>query len=159
MKLFAPILGWLVAVGLHGAWNLSASSGLAGFLSAYLPSRCRCSSAVAVLALLARQREGRLVARHLAVYANTGWLAPREVAMLGSLPERREAQGWAARTAGPGRKRAMRDFQELGSELAFLRERMGQGTAPVHAPRLELQMLNGMVAARLRFVPQPAYRR
>lgn len=153
VRLLAPVGGWLIAVALHGAWNLSASSGLAGFLSAYVAVQVPVFVAVVVLALLARQREGRLIARHLAVYANTGWLSPREVVMLGSLPERREAQGWASRIGGPGARRAMRDFQELGSELAFLRERIGRGTAPPDAQAQEYALLAAMSQLRARFVP------
>src|SRR4051794_34234371 len=130
VKVVAPVLGYCVAVLLHGAWNLSAASGLAGFASAYVLLQVPVFIGFATLAIVARRREGRLVARHLAVYGNTGWLSPAEVAMLSSLPARRDARNWAARTGGSPARRAMRDFQELGSELAFLRERMARGTAP-----------------------------
>jgi PncC family amidohydrolase len=107
----------------------------------------------ATLAIVARRREGRLVARHLAVYGSTGWLSPAEVAMLSSLPARRDARNWAARTGGQGARRAMRDFQELGSELAFLRERMARGTAPQDAATVEYAMLATASTLRGRFLP------
>jgi hypothetical protein len=96
-----------------------------------------------------------LIARHLALYAQTGWLTRAETAMLASLPTRREARGWAARTGGSRAHDAMRDFQELGSELAFLRERMMRGSAPPDASTQELALLAAMSAQRAGFMPVP----
>ncbi len=150
----APVGGWVVAVLLHGAWNLSASSGLQGFVTAYVVFQIPVFLAVVILALVARRREGRLIARHLQVYGTTGWLSPQEIAMLSSLPARRDARGWAGRTGGAGARQAMRDFQEMGSELAFLRERMVHGTAPDDARTVEYAMLARMSALRAGFVPR-----
>jgi hypothetical protein len=49
----------------------------------------------------------------------------------------------------------MRDFQEMASELAFLRERMVRGTAPPDARQQEFAMLATMSAVRGRFLPRP----
>jgi RsiW-degrading membrane proteinase PrsW (M82 family) len=153
VQLVAPVAGWCVAVVLHAAWNASASSGLRGFVSVYVAVQLPLLVAVAALAVVARRREGRLIGRHLAVYCSTGWLSHDEVGMLASLRGRRDARKWALRTAGrPGRK-AMRDFQELGSELAFLRERMVHGTAPADAMEQEHGMLAAMSTLRGRFLP------
>ena len=154
VKIAAPLLGYCVAVLLHGAWNLSAASGLAGFASAYVLLQVPVFIGFATLAIVARRREGRLVARHLAVYGSTGWLTQAEVAMLASLPARRDARNWAARTGGPEARRAMQDFQELGSELAFLRERMARGTAAPDASTQEYAMLATASVLRGRFLPQ-----
>jgi hypothetical protein len=150
----APLLGWVVAVLLHAAWNLSASSGLAGFSAAYALFQVPVFAAFILLAIMARRREGRLIATHLTVYGSTGWLSPQEIAMLSSLPARRDARSWAQRTGGPDARRAMRDFQELGSELAFLRERMVHGTAPDDARTQEYALLAAMSALRGGFVPR-----
>ena len=154
VKIIAPILGWCVAVLLHGAWNLSAASGLAGFVSVYVVVQLPVFAAFVGLALWARHREGQLIAQHLAVYGSTGWLTPAEVAMLASLPRRRDARGWAKRTGGPAARQAMRDFQELASELAFLRERMAHGTAPPDARTTEYSMLAAMSQLRSGFLPR-----
>jgi RsiW-degrading membrane proteinase PrsW (M82 family) len=155
VRVLAPLGGFALAVGLHAAWNLSALSGLDGFLGVYVLVQVPIFAACVVLALLARRREGVLIARHLALYARTGWLTRAETAMLASLPTRREARGWAARTGGPHAHDAMRDFQELGSELAFLRERMTRGSAPPDAPAQELALLAAMSAQRAAFMPAP----
>jgi RsiW-degrading membrane proteinase PrsW (M82 family) len=155
VRVLAPVAGYLVAVLLHGAWNFSASTGLSGFVSAYVAVQLPIFVGFVVLAVLARRREGTLISRHLAVYASTGWLAPAEVGMLASLAARRDARGWAQRVGGPAAKRAMRDFQEMASELAFLRERMVHGTAPDDARDREYAMLAAMSALRAQFLPRP----
>ncbi len=154
VKLIAPVLGYCTAVVLHGIWNLTATSGLSGFVSAYIVFQVPVFMAFVALALYARRREGRLVASHLAVYGSTGWLTPAEVAMLSSLPARREARDWAARTGGGTSRRAMRDFQEVASELAFLRERMANRTAPPDARQQEYAMLASLSALRSGFLPK-----
>lgn len=154
VKIVAPVLGWCVAVLLHGAWNLSATSGLAGFVSVFVLFQIPLFVAFIALAWYARHREGRLIARHLAVYGSTGWLSGGEIRMLASLPARRDARGWAQRTGGRDARRAMRDFQELGSELAFLRERMSRGTAPEDAVTEERAMLASMSSLRGVFLPR-----
>jgi protease PrsW len=157
LRVAAPVLGWCIAVVLHGLWNLSASS-LQGFIAAYVLVQVPIFVVAVSLALYARRREGRLIGRHLAVYGTTGWLTGREIEMLASLPARRDARGWAGRTGGNDARRAMRDFQELGSELAFLRERMERGTANPDAPTLEYGMLTAMTQLRVKFVPRWATR-
>jgi RsiW-degrading membrane proteinase PrsW (M82 family) len=156
-RVLAPVAGYGVAVFLHGAWNLSASTGLSGFVTGYVVVQLPIFMAFALLAVLARRREGRLIQRHLAVYASTGWLASTEVGMLSSLAARRDARGWAQRIGGPKAKRAMRDFQELGSELAFLRERMVHGTASSDARNQEYAILASMSVLRGKFLPRPGF--
>ena len=150
----APLAGWVVAVLVHGAWNFSAISGLQGFVAGYLFLQLPFFAVAVTLAVMARRREGRLIARHLEVYAASGWLTPAEVSMLSRMPDRRNARAWASRTSGPDAGRAMRDFQELGSELAFLRERMSRGTAPDDAADVEHRMLATMWHLRPRFLPR-----
>ncbi|MBK6871464.1 MAG: PrsW family intramembrane metalloprotease [Kineosporiaceae bacterium] len=148
VALFAPILGFVVAVVLHGAWNLSASSGLNGFLTGYVLLQVPVFVLFGVMAVMARRREGRLIERNLTVYASTGWLSAAEVRMLGSLAERRQARAWARGMGGSLAERAMDEFQDLGSELAFLRERMVRGAGAPDARHHELSMLTTMAGLR-----------
>jgi protease PrsW len=154
-RFVAPVVGWVVAVALHAVWNLAAVSGVEGFLTTYVLVQVPLFLAAVVVAVLARRREGRLVARHLDVYAGSGWLTPAEVRMLSSLPERASARSWADRTLGRDARTAMRDFQDLATELAFLRERMSHGTAPHDAAATELRLLQTMWHLRSRFLPRP----
>jgi RsiW-degrading membrane proteinase PrsW (M82 family) len=153
VRVLAPLGGFAAAVALHAAWNLSTLSGLAGFLGVYVAVQVPIFVACVALAVLARRREGRLIERHLGAYARTGWLTRGEAAMLASLPARREARGWASRTGGPSARTAMREFQDLGAELAFLRERMLRGTAPTDAHTHELALLAGLSERRAAFLP------
>lgn len=153
VKVLAPLLGWATAVVLHSAWNLGSLTSVQGFVTSYLFLQVPIFVVAVVIALLARRREGRLVARHLAIYATTGWLTAGEVRMLSSLPERRRARDWARRTTGSDGRRAMRDFQELATELAFLRERMTRGTAPQDAAATEVTLLRTMWQLRRGFLP------
>jgi protease PrsW len=156
VRILAPLAGYLVAVSLHGAWNLSASTGMSHFVVVYIVVQLPIFIGFVALAVGARRREGVLISRHLAVYASTGWLAGGEVAMLASLRARQEARRWAQRAGGAGARRAMRDFQEMASELAFLREKMVRGAAPEDARRQEFAMLAAMSALRGRFLPPVA---
>jgi hypothetical protein len=150
----APLGGWLVAVVLHAAWNLAAVSSLGGFVTGYVLFQVPIFVAAVVLAVLARRREGRVVATNLEVYVRSGWLTQGEVRMLASLPERSTARAWAQRTSGDDARTAMRDFQELATELAFLRERMTHGTAPSDAAETELRTLQTLWHLRSRFLPR-----
>jgi RsiW-degrading membrane proteinase PrsW (M82 family) len=152
VKVLAPVTGWMVAVLLHGVWNFSASLGSAFFLL-FVVVQVPLFAGFVVMAVLARRREGRLITEHLAIYVQTGWMASGEVGMLGSLRARREARNWAARTGGPAARAAMRDFQELGSELAFLRERITRGTSSADAQQVEYALLSSMTQLRRSFTP------
>jgi hypothetical protein len=155
VKIAAPVLGFAVAVLLHGAWNLSASSGLNGLIAGYVLFQVPVFVLFGVMAVMARRREGRLIERNLAVYGTTGWLTPGEVGMLGSLAARRQARQWARGTGGRLAERAMREFQDLGSELAFLRERMIRGAAAPNAREHEYAMLTSMAGLRRVFLAGP----
>lgn len=155
VKVLAPIAGWVVAVLLHGTWNASASLGLNGFIGSYVAVQVPLFLAAVAVALLVRRREARLLRRHLQAYAGSGWLTAAEVAMLSSLHERSRARDWAGRTLGPVAQRSMRSFQEQASELAFLRERMVNGTAAHDARDVELRTLQTMWHLRRGFLPRP----
>ena len=152
VRVLAPVLGYLVAVGLHGLWNYSASLG-STFLVLYVLVQVPLFVGYLVMAVLSRRREARVIATHLAEYAAAGWVDPADAAMLGSLRVRRAARRWAARVAGPDGARRMRRFQALASELAFLRERMVRGTAAPTAPAQEYAGLVGLAQLRATLPP------
>jgi RsiW-degrading membrane proteinase PrsW (M82 family) len=57
VKVVAPLTGYAVAVLLHGAWNLSASTGLSGFVVVYAVIQLPIFIGFITLALVARRRE------------------------------------------------------------------------------------------------------
>jgi RsiW-degrading membrane proteinase PrsW (M82 family) len=149
----APAAGWVGAVVLHSLWNLSAVAGLRGFLGAYVVVQVPIFVMAVGFALWARRREGRLIEQQLGVYAATGWMTPGEIAMLASVRERRRAQAWARSVRGRGGVRAMRLFQATGTDLAFLRARIGRGAAPADADDEERELLRRLAVHRYGFVP------
>ncbi len=127
VRVFAPIAGLLLAMMLHGAWNLiptlTQATGqvlisLFGFVGVMVPI----FFGMVGLAVWLRAWEGRLTERILPDYVRAGWLTPPEVAALSSLGRRHAARAWARRVAGDAGLRAMRGYQFAAPRLALLRD-------------------------------------
>ena len=148
LRVVAPLVGYLIAVLLHGLWNGAAVSGFRGFVLAYFLIMVPAFAGLVVLVLWARRREGRIVAANLPDYVAAGWLSPAEANALASLSARRYAEVWARRHKGKPGRAAVRRFEDTATELAFLRERMKRGTAGVEATRTERELLVMLAADR-----------
>lgn len=153
----APIGGLLVAMMLHGSWNLmatlSASVSPYFFLYGYIAVMVPVFLTAVSVALWVRAREGRLAAQVLPAYAAAGWLTPPEVESLGTLGRRHAARVWAKRVAGDAGHRAMRDFQFAGTRLAVVRDGLSRGLDTTAQQRErsaqeEQRQLEAMSAAR-----------
>jgi RsiW-degrading membrane proteinase PrsW (M82 family) len=132
VRWLAPIAGLLLAMMLHGTFNLlpTLSVSLSQpfiMLYGYLGFMVPFFFAVVGFAIALRGWEGRIVERILPYYVRTGWFAPPEVAALGSLGRRYSARQWARRVAGPAGQRAMKGFQFAATQLALLRDGMQRG--------------------------------
>ncbi|MFB9378562.1 PrsW family intramembrane metalloprotease [Kineococcus gynurae] len=143
----APVLGLLVAIGLHALWNLSASGAAATFIEFYLLLQLPVFVCAVGVALAARVRESRVVSRHLQVYVRAGWISGEEVHMLSSPARRREAVASARRVGGRTAALAVRDFAETATDLAFRRDRVARGVVGA-VPAAELADLHRLAAAR-----------
>lgn len=128
----APVSGLLLAMLLHGTWNLMAIVSdaqrntlilLCGYVGLMMPI----FFGMVGLAVWLRSWEGRLTERVLPQYVRAGWLSPPEVAALGSLARRYSARRWARRVAGNAGLKAMREFQSAATRLALLRDGMQRG--------------------------------
>lgn len=162
VRLFAPLAGLLLAMMLHGTWNLMPSLAIAtgqqlvllyGYISVMLPI----FFGMVGLAVWLRSWEGRLTERRLPDYVRAGWLTPPEVASLGSLGRRHAARRWARRVAGPEGLRAMREYQFAATRLALLRDGMLRGLDSREAGRAraikeERRLLEAITAYRQVFV-------
>lgn len=155
VKVLAPVAGYVLAVLAHGLWNLAAVSGGSGLLVVYLLVAVPVFLAYVGFVVWARRREGRLIGYFLRPYADAGWIAPGEVAMLASMSRRRQARMWARANAGRRGLAAMRAFQDVASELALLRRRMHHGAADSHAREQERALLTALAARRGEFVGMP----
>ena len=133
----APVAGLLVAMMVHGTWNLMLT--VAGdteeplvLLYGYFAVMVPIFFGMVGFTLWLRGGEGRLTERVLGEYARAGWLSPPEVATMATLGRRLAARRWARRVAGDPGVRAMRAYQFDATKLALLRDgmRRGLGTAP-----------------------------
>lgn len=136
------LVGYVIAVLLHGLWNGSAVASPETFLVGFVLLQVPLFIAYIAVAVWARRREGRLIRLHLEPYAQVGWISPAELAMLGNLRTRRAAVDMVGR--GPGgsaRAAALKRLQRAAVQLAFLRNRMLRGTAPQDARAREHDLL------------------
>lgn len=162
VRVLAPLAGLLVAMMLHGTWNLLPSLAVATgqgliLLYGYIGVMVPIFFGMVGLALWLRGWEGRLTERRLPDYVQTGWLTPPEVAALGSLGRRHAARRWARRVAGDAGLKAMRGYQFAATRLALLRDGMLRGLDARPADRAravdeERRLLDEIVAYRQVFV-------
>jgi hypothetical protein len=154
-RILGPLLGYLLAVLSHALWNLAAVSGGRGMVVVYLLVEVPIFLAFLGFVVWTRRREGRLIGQFLRPYADAGWLSAAEVAMLSSMPQRREARAWARANTGRAGLAAMRSFQDTASELALLRRRMYHSAADEHALAHERELLEALRVRRAQFVGLP----
>lgn len=162
VRFLAPVAGLLLAMMLHGTWNLlptlTQATGQAlimlyGFIGVMVPI----FFGMVGLAVWLRAWEGRLTERTLPDYVKAGWLTPPEVAALSSLGRRHAARVWARRVSGDAGVKAMRGYQFAATRLALLRDGALRGLdrRPVDRERTareERELLDAITAYRAYFV-------
>jgi RsiW-degrading membrane proteinase PrsW (M82 family) len=156
VRVGAPIAGYAVAMLLHGTWNATASSGLDGFAISYAAVMLPVFGLGVLLAVWFRRREGMVLRRRLPAFAEAGWIAPHEVAVLSSLWLRRLFLDVARFGGGAALRRATRDYHDLVTTLAFQRERLARGRRVERTIREQVETLASLPATRAHaFVPPP----
>lgn len=159
VRVLAPLPGLVLAMMLHGAWNLmailSAERSPYIFLYGYISVMVPVFLTMVGVALWVRAREGRLVLKVLPPYVAAGWFTPPELAALGTLSRRHAARVWAKRIAGEGGRKAMRDFQHAATSLALVRDSLDRGldaqARREHGQQEERDLLATMSEARAFF--------
>jgi RsiW-degrading membrane proteinase PrsW (M82 family) len=160
VRLLAPLPGLILAMMLHGAWNLmailSADRSPYVFLYGYISVMVPVFLTMVGVALWVRAREGRLAIKVLPPYVAAGWFTPPELASLGTLSRRHAARVWAKRVAGEPGRHAMRDFQYAATSLALIRDSMDRGLdsrpgRAEHDQQEERELLNTIQHARYYF--------
>lgn len=122
IRIAAPIVGYLLAVGLHALWNAAATLGTARtFLNVYFLIMVPVFAAAGLLVRWARRREQRIVAAALPGLAREGLVATSEIPLLGSLKGRRDWRRRIRGSYGPEAAQAVADYQVAVTELAFAR--------------------------------------
>ncbi|MFH8471954.1 PrsW family intramembrane metalloprotease [Streptomyces sp. NPDC018000] len=87
-RIALPLLGLVLAMGMHALWNGSASFGPYGFYAVYGVFMVPVFGLVTWLAIWSRQRELRMLSAELPAYAAAGWLTPAEPLALSSMRAR-----------------------------------------------------------------------
>lgn len=76
-RVVLPLVGLVLAMGMHALWNGSSAFGPYGFYLVYGVFMMPSFGLVTWLAIWSRQRELRTLSTELPVYAAAGWLAPQ----------------------------------------------------------------------------------
>jgi hypothetical protein len=118
--------GLLAAMLLHGIWNGLTRYGAAGLVAGYAIMFCVLVVLVVILVADRRRLVG-LIKRYLPPYQATGLVTGDDIAMLGSLRQRRQARNWARAAGGLPAAAAMGDYQLAATELALLHTKAGRG--------------------------------
>ena len=128
VKLITPVVGLLMAMAMHAIWNGSAAvGGLLGFLLTYVIVMVPAFLIIMVVIIVSLRREGRIVREHLLPELQAGLLRQQEYEQLCSLFKRAGASFDALSRGGTAHWRASRQFNQIGSELAFHRSRIARG--------------------------------
>lgn len=152
-RLVLPLIGYLLAAGLHALWNASAlwDDGQ-GFIAVYVVVMVPLFAGMLGIALWQRRREQRVVAARLGEFVQAGWIPWYEVDLLSTMRSRRH---WtAAMKAQYGREAAaaVRAYQVAVTELAFLVTRLRHSRVDERAdPRLA-EVLDSVSRTRARAV-------
>lgn len=119
---FGVVLGFLFPIVLHGVWDWSALAGDDPFMifKIYAVLMLPLFVALAILAIILRRHEGKDIAAALPGLAWEGHIAEHEIALLGSMKERRRWQREARRRAGWAAARSVGRYQAEASALAIL---------------------------------------
>ncbi len=137
-----PLLGLVLAMGVHALWNGSTVFGPWGFFLVYGAFMLPAVGLLTWLAVWTRQRELRTLAGELPAYAAAGWLAPTSLSPCRRCGRARMARGYAARFLGPAAARAVGEYEAFATSLAFLRYRSRRGTVDPDFAAREQELLH-----------------
>jgi RsiW-degrading membrane proteinase PrsW (M82 family) len=158
VRVLAPVIGYVVAVGAHSAWNGSlmiddGRNAVATYFFLMVPAFFLLSG----FAVWSRRREGAVLTTALTDCARRGFLDPAEIPWLSRIPARRFARRYAEGVGGKPARRAMVAYQNAAVELGFLHSRYLRGVPPPHFAQIGQGHVNAMRALRPALLwPQPA---
>ncbi|MES9592764.1 PrsW family intramembrane metalloprotease [Streptomyces sp. NPDC007076] len=170
-RIALPLLGLVLAMGMHALWNGSAVFGPYGFYAVYGVFMVPVFGLVTWLVIWSRQRELRTLAAELPAYAAAGWLTPAEPLALASMRARGLARdaarrqyavaargSWqspygpvpapstqakaAAKAHGQAAAQAVAEYESFATSLASLRLQARRGTAGPDFAARELELLH-----------------
>ena len=155
LKVLICFAGLLVSASLHGLWNGSLSyGGGAGFVVAYL-ALAAVLVAIAVLAIIVRIRQVKILERSLSYVAQRGWIHPAEIPYLSRFGYRKAARRYAKDHDGKVAAKIVTRYQRLATEMAFLHDGLMSGRTIPRGVERTYALLDAMYELRpmLRFPP------
>jgi protease PrsW len=128
IKIVMPVLGFMLAVLLHGTWNGTATyGGAAGFFAAYFLIMGPAFIITLMVIFFSLRREGRIVRQFLYPDFQRGFFDATDYEKLSSI-RGRMGTSWSAMTSrGFAGWRARMRYNQIASELAFHRNRCARG--------------------------------
>ena len=138
------LVGLIPAMLLHGLWN-GALFFVGDFYGYYAAVQVPLFIIAVVLVVFLRRQESKLTNARLTEYAAAGWFAQEEVPALSTPAGRRQALTWAARS---GKRRAMKQYIQDATRLAFARQRIITGRGGIGAQADEAALLGAIVESR-----------
>ncbi len=154
-KVVLGVLGLAVSIGLHAMWNASLSFGDGtGFFLVYVVLGV-VLLLVAILAIIVRSRQVRILEQSLSYVAQRGWIHPAEIPYLSRFSYRKAARRYAREHHGKDARKIVKRYQQLATEMAFLHHAMMSGRSKPHGVERTYALLDQMYALRpdLRFPP------
>ena len=139
--------GYLGSVAFHAMWNGSAVlGGGTGFVIVYLIMALMLVGLLVAIILM-RIREMKSMRSTLIQLSEMGWLHPAEVGHLLKFSRRRQARAYASKY-GPHAAKAMKEYQKLATEAAFLHQLTVTGRSDVFSSRQAQAVLEHMWTLR-----------
>lgn len=126
-RIWPPLLGLALAMGMHALWNGSSQFGEHGFYVVYSCVMVPMFGLLVWLAVRIRRDRLRAVEDELALYAAAGWLGRAEVPALASMPARSLARALARHSGGRAAGRTVARYEADAAALALLRHRARRG--------------------------------
>ena len=143
------LLGYLVAVLMHGIWNGSTVvGGVETYFLVYIVWMVPCFGLAVWLAVASRRREQRIVAAKLPGMVAANLVTPNEATWLGSIKTRKAAVAEVARVSGKPAAKPVKDFAAQVVELAFVRDRIDRGFGDDRVVALQNEEAYWVLAAR-----------
>lgn len=144
--------GWALAVAMHGLWDASLTAGPGSIALGYLVVFCLLLVLFGAV-VVDRRRIVALIVRYLPEYESADVVTADDVAMLSSLPDRRQARQWARLHGGIAGMREMSEFQLAATELGLVHRRAERGLiGPEAFAQRRDGLLDGMRAATAAFL-------
>jgi len=131
VKVTMPVLGLMLAMLLHAAWNGSAMlGGVPGFIVAYFMVMAPIFVVTLMTIYFSLRREGRIVRQFLYPEVQSGLLPSQEYEKLCSIRGRMGMSWNVLRNRGFSLWRVRMRRNQIASELAFHRSRVARGIVP-----------------------------